>query len=105
MKQIILIFNILFLIGCVNNSKKSTTYKKNTTIYLGGNILTMENRDGVIVNSQEVVFPGKFDRLLYEQGLIDTGAASFEQARLRARVNRLAYLHADSPDYSAKIRQ
>ena len=55
--------------------------------------------------NHQVIFPGKFDELLYDQGLIATGAASFEQARLRARVNRLAYLHADSPDYSAKIRQ
>jgi len=52
----------------------------------------------------QVVFPGHFDELLYEKGLIPSDV-SLAQARLRARVNRLAYLHGDSPDYSAKIRQ
>jgi len=54
--------------------------------------------------NHQVVLPGHFDELLYDKGLIPTDV-SLAQARLRARVNRLAYLHGDSPDYSAKIRQ
>ena len=51
-----------------------------------------------------MVFPGGFDELLYNEGLI-AGDVSFAQARLRARVNRSAYLHADSTEYSSRIRQ
>jgi hypothetical protein len=51
-----------------------------------------------------VLLPGYSDRLAYELGLLDTDL-SFEQARLRARVNYLAYLYRDSPDFSKKIRQ
>lgn len=54
--------------------------------------------------NHQVLLPGHFDELLYEKGLIATDV-SLAQARLRARVNRLAYVYADSPDYSAKIRQ
>jgi hypothetical protein len=71
------------------------------------NIVRHVNRLGTrkLPFNHQVVFPGKFGELLFEKGLIDTEAPSYEQARLRARVNRLAYLYADSPDYSAKIRQ
>ena len=51
-----------------------------------------------------VVFPGHFDRLLYTLGLIDRDVP-FTEARRRARVNQLAYLHAQSPDFSEKIRR
>jgi len=71
------------------------------------NIVRHVNRLGTrkLPFNQKVLLPGHFDELLYEQGLIATDAPSFEQARLRARVNRLAYLYADSPDYSARLRE
>ena len=70
------------------------------------NIVRHINRLGTrkLPYNWQVIFPGDFDKLLYDEGLI-TNDVSFARARLRARVNRLAYLHADSPDYSAKIRQ
>ena len=60
---------------------------------------------GLVSNNILPVRMGEIVRAYIMGQMIDTDAASFEQARLRARVNRMAYLHADSPDYSAKIRQ
>lgn len=51
-----------------------------------------------------VLLPGYSDRLAYDLGLLQTDT-SFEQTRLRARINYLAYLYQDSPDFSQKIRQ
>jgi hypothetical protein len=70
------------------------------------NIVRHINRLGTrkLPYNHKVIFPGKFDELLYEEGLIQSDV-SFARARLRARINRFAYLHADSPDYSAKIRE
>jgi len=70
------------------------------------NIVRHINRLGTrkLPYNHQVLLSGHFDRLLYDQGLI-ANDVSFAQARLRARVNRLAYLHGDSPDYSAKIRK
>jgi hypothetical protein len=70
------------------------------------NIVRHINRLGTrkLPYNHQVIFPGKFDELLYDEGLIQSDV-SFARARLRARVNRFAYLHADSPDYSAKIRE
>jgi hypothetical protein len=51
-----------------------------------------------------VLLPGDSDKLAYDLGLLKTDA-SFEQTRLRARVNYLAYVHREDPDFSAKIRQ
>jgi hypothetical protein len=51
-----------------------------------------------------VLLPGDSDKLAYDLGLLESGA-SFEQTRLRARVNYLAYVHRDDADFSVKIRQ
>jgi hypothetical protein len=51
-----------------------------------------------------VLLPGDSDKLAYDLGLLQTDT-SFEQTRLRARVNYLAYVHRDDPDFSVKIRQ
>ena len=70
------------------------------------NIVRHVNRLGTrkVPYSYHVLMPGHFDRLLYGLGLIDN-ELSFAQTHLRARVNELAYLYADNPDYSVKIRQ
>ncbi len=70
------------------------------------NIVRHINRLGTrkLPYNHQVIFPGKFDELLYDRGLI-SGDVSFAQARLRARVNLSAYLHSDSAEYSSKIRQ
>ena len=61
--------------------------------------------DGVeIPPDYRTLFPGYFDRMMFELGMIKTDT-TFARTKLRARVNRLAYLHADSPDFSAKIRR
>ena len=51
-----------------------------------------------------VLFPGYFDQTAYKLGLID-GDVSFEQLKLRSRVNRQVYFHADAPDFSSAIRR
>ena len=51
-----------------------------------------------------VLFPGRSDELAYELGLLDT-EDTFEQTRERARINYLAYVYGDDPDFSVKIRQ
>ena len=51
-----------------------------------------------------ILFPGYFDRMVYDLGLIDNDV-SFEQLKLRSRVNRRVYFHADNPDFSAAIRR
>jgi hypothetical protein len=52
----------------------------------------------------EVLFPGLSDRLLYSRGLIQS-SGSFDKTRTTARINRLAELHPDSPDFSQQIRR
>jgi hypothetical protein len=51
-----------------------------------------------------VLLPGNSDRLAFDLGLLRT-EEPFEQARLHARVNYLAYLHREAPDFSVQIRQ
>jgi len=51
-----------------------------------------------------VLLPGHADRLAYDQGLLET-ESSFEEAKRRARINDVAKIHRDSPDFSKKIRR
>jgi hypothetical protein len=51
-----------------------------------------------------VLLPGNSDKLAYDLGLLKTDE-SFEQTKRDARINYLAYLYRDDPDYSIKIRQ
>jgi len=51
-----------------------------------------------------VLLPGYSDKLAYELGLLETDV-SFEQTRLRNRVNYRAYAHRDDPDFSLMIRR
>ena len=51
-----------------------------------------------------VLLPGYSDRLAYDLGLIERHG-SYEETRLRARVNYQAYLHRDDPAFSRKIRR
>jgi uncharacterized protein DUF4105 len=52
----------------------------------------------------DVLFPGYSDRLAYDDGLIERHG-SFEETRAAARVNRLAYVYRDDPDFSQRIRR
>jgi hypothetical protein len=51
-----------------------------------------------------LLLPGYFDQMVYDLGLIDNDV-SFEQLKLRSRVNGRVYFNADNPDFSAAIRQ
>jgi hypothetical protein len=57
-----------------------------------------------IAYNVQVLLPGYTDRLVYELGLLDT-SKSFAETKAAARVNRLAYIHRDSPEFSARIRE
>ncbi len=50
-----------------------------------------------------VLLPGYSDHLAYDLGLIERHG-SFEETRLRARVNYAAYLYRDESDFSQRIR-
>ncbi|MCE5266754.1 MAG: DUF4105 domain-containing protein [Planctomycetaceae bacterium] len=51
-----------------------------------------------------VLLPGYSDHLAYDLGLIEKHG-SYEDTRQRARVNYVAYLHRDAPDFSRAIRR
>jgi hypothetical protein len=57
-----------------------------------------------IAYNVQLILPGYSDRMAYALGLLDT-SKSFEETRAAARVNRLAYVHRDSPRFSAMIRE
>ncbi len=51
-----------------------------------------------------VLLPGYSDRLAYDLGLIEHHG-SYEETRLRAKVNYQAYLYREAPDFSQQIRR
>jgi hypothetical protein len=57
-----------------------------------------------IAYNLQLILPGYSDRVAYALGLLDT-SKSFEETHAAARVNRLAYVHRDSPRFSALIRE
>lgn len=61
-------------------------------------------RTDAIPYDYRVLLPGYSDRLAYDLGLIERHG-SFEETRLRARVNYQAYLHRDDPAFSQAIRR
>ncbi len=52
----------------------------------------------------QVLLPGLSDRLAYNLGLLKS-SGSFEETRAAARINRMAYIYRDSPDFSREIRR
>ena len=68
------------------------------------NILNHVNRLRTnTVPTWRVLLPGLSDRLAYDLGLLDTNL-SFEETKLRAKINRRAYEWRDSPEFSVAIR-
>ena len=59
---------------------------------------------GRVPYTYEVLLPGHSDRLAYRLGLIAQDE-SFERAKEKARINRLAYVNRDSPEFSKLIRR
>jgi hypothetical protein len=52
----------------------------------------------------QVLFPAYADRLAYQLNLIETDR-TFQRTKENARINELAYINRDQPDFSVKIRQ
>jgi hypothetical protein len=52
----------------------------------------------------EVLFPAYSDRLAYQLNLIKIDG-NFERTRQSARINEIAYVHRESPEFSVKIRE
>jgi hypothetical protein len=52
----------------------------------------------------QVLFPAYSDRLAYHLNLIKING-TFERTKQQARVNELAYIYRESPDFSVKIRE
>jgi hypothetical protein len=63
-----------------------------------------EIRPGRIPYQLRVLFPGHSDRMAYDLGLLEI-EGPFEYARAYAKVNDLAKLYADSPEFSKRIRR
>lgn len=61
-------------------------------------------RPGRIPKDIRVLLPGHSDRLAYELGLLEINGP-FEYARSYAKINELATLYADSPEFSKRIRR
>ncbi len=59
---------------------------------------------GRVPYDYRVLLPGYSDKLAYDLGLLKTDT-SFEQTKLRARINYQVYAFRDSSDFSAKIRR
>jgi hypothetical protein len=61
-------------------------------------------RPNEIPYDYRVLLPGYSDRLAYDLGLIERHG-SYEETRMRARVNYQAYLARDAGDFSERIRR
>jgi hypothetical protein len=59
---------------------------------------------GRIPYTRQVPFTALADRMAYDLKLIKS-EGTFERTRELARVNELAYIHRDQPDFSARIRR
>ena len=69
------------------------------------NIVDMVNelRPGSIPPDIRVVLPGHSDRMAYDLGLLNV-EGPFEQIKAAAKINLVAKLNSDAPDFSAAIR-
>ena len=61
-------------------------------------------RSGRVPYELRVLLPGLSDQLAYELGLLRTDS-SFEETKRRAKITSLANQHADSRDFSDRIRR
>jgi hypothetical protein len=58
---------------------------------------------GRVPYTHEVLFPAYSDRLAFQLGMIET-EGNFTVTKEKARLNQLAYIHRDDPDFSVQIR-
>lgn len=70
------------------------------------NIMRHVNRiaPGAVPYDYRILMPGYSDQYAYDLGLIDS-PLSFEETRMRARVNEMAYRYRDAADFSQQLRR
>ncbi|MCC6509974.1 MAG: DUF4105 domain-containing protein, partial [Pirellulaceae bacterium] len=61
-------------------------------------------KPGAIPSDIRVLLPGHSDRLAYDLGLLAV-SGPFDQIRAASRINLLAHLYYDSPEFSERIRR
>lgn len=59
---------------------------------------------GRVPYSYQILLPAFSDKLAYDLGLIDR-SMPFETLKARSRINELAWLYRDDPEFSAKLRR
>jgi hypothetical protein len=79
------------------------TLTNNCTTNVVRHVNTIAKYEKVPINGK-VIFPGYSDRLAYQLGLIASDKP-FEETKRGARVNDLAYIHRNDPNFSRMIRQ
>jgi hypothetical protein len=96
----------LDVMGRVNKLAKEPEFYDTLTNNCTTNIRNHINhlKPNEIPYDYHVLLPGYSDRLAYELGLIEHHG-SYDETRVRARVNYQAYLFRDDPAFSEKIRR
>ena len=94
------------MLARVNKLQKEPEFYDSLTNNCTTNLVNHVNklRPGRIPFDVRVLLPGHSDRLAYELGLLDINGR-FEYARENAKINVLAQLNADSPEFSKRIRR
>lgn len=88
-----------------NQLKKKPEYYNLVTNNCTSNIVRHINRvKPGSIPPYEAILPINADRLAYHLKLIKSDMP-FERTKQRARINEVAYIHRDEPDFSIKIRQ
>jgi len=94
------------MLARVNKLQREPEFYDSLTNNCTTNLVNHVNklRPGRIPFDVRVLLPGHSDRLAYELGLLDIDG-KFEYARENAKINVLAQLNADSPEFSKRIRR
>jgi hypothetical protein len=94
------------MLARVNKLHREPEYYDSLTNNCTTNLVQHVNklRAGRIPYDVRVLLPGHSDRLAYELGLLEI-QGPFEYARQQARINDLAQVYADSPEFSKRIRR
>lgn len=96
---------MLSMLGRVNEIARQPEFYEIVGNNCTTNIVEQVNqlRPGRIPNDIRVLLPGHSDRLAYDLGLL-AAEGPFERIRAASRINFVARLYADAPDFSQRIR-
>ncbi|MES2215797.1 MAG: DUF4105 domain-containing protein [Patescibacteria group bacterium] len=96
----------LDMIARANGIKEKPEFYNTLTNTCTTNIVSHVNKISPkrVPFSLKVLFPAHSDELAYKLGLIDTDL-SFDEARMRYKINDRALKYADDPNFSVKIRE